>query len=77
VENLPLFEFLNRMHEFIPTASLAGQVILDGKDVYEPGVDVTKIRLRVGMVFPKAKSISIYDHKRECFIWIKTCSNKD
>ena len=44
---------LNRMHEFIPTASLAGQVILDGKDVYEPGVDVTKIRLRVGMVFQK------------------------
>ncbi len=44
---------LNRMHEFIPTAALAGKVILDGKDVYEPGVDVTKIRLRVGMVFQK------------------------
>ena len=44
---------LNRMHEFIPTASLAGQVLWDGKDVYEPGVDVTKIRLRVGMVFQK------------------------
>ena len=44
---------LNRMHEFIPTASLAGEVFLDGKDVYEPGVDVTKIRLRVGMVFQK------------------------
>ena len=44
---------LNRMHEFIPTASLAGEVFLDGKDVYEPGVDVTKIRLRIGMVFQK------------------------
>ena len=44
---------LNRMHEFIPTAALAGQVLLDGKDVYEPGVDVTKIRLRVGIVFQK------------------------
>jgi len=44
---------LNRMHEFIPTAALAGQVILDGKDVYDPGVDVTKIRLKVGMVFQK------------------------
>ncbi|MEY4206053.1 MAG: hypothetical protein RLZZ154_859 [Actinomycetota bacterium] len=42
---------LNRM--FIPTAALAGQVLLDGKDVYEPGVDVTKIRLKVGMVFQK------------------------
>ena len=44
---------LNRMHEFIPTASLAGEVFLDGKDVYVPGVDVTKIRLRIGMVFQK------------------------
>ena len=44
---------LNRMHEFIPTAALAGQVLLDGKDVYEPGVDVTKIRIKVGMVFQK------------------------
>ena len=44
---------LNRMHEFIPTAALAGEVILDGKDVYDPGVDVTKIRLKVGMVFQK------------------------
>ncbi|CAB4687678.1 MAG: phosphate ABC transporter ATP-binding protein [Actinobacteria bacterium] len=44
---------LNRMHEFIPTAALAGQVILDGKDVYDSGVDVTKIRLKIGMVFQK------------------------
>lgn len=44
---------LNRMHEFIPTAALAGQVMLDGKDIYEPGTDVTKIRLKVGMVFQK------------------------
>ena len=28
-------------------------MVLDGKDIYEPGVDVTKIRLRVGMVFQK------------------------
>jgi len=32
---------------------LAGEVFLDGKDVYEPGVDVTKIRLKIGMVFQK------------------------
>jgi len=44
---------LNRMHEFIPTAALAGEVLLDGKDIYQPGVDVTKIRLQVGMVFQK------------------------
>jgi phosphate transport system ATP-binding protein len=44
---------LNRMHEFIPGASMAGEVLLDGKDIYAPGTDVTKIRLKVGMVFQK------------------------
>jgi len=44
---------LNRMHEFIPGAAMAGEVLLDGKDIYESGTDVTKIRLKVGMVFQK------------------------
>jgi phosphate transport system ATP-binding protein len=41
------------MHEFIPTAAFAGQVLLDNKDIYEANVDVTKIRLQIGMVFQK------------------------
>lgn len=44
---------LNRMHEFIPGAAMAGQVLLNGEDVYASGVDVTKIRLKIGMVFQK------------------------
>ena len=44
---------LNRMHEFIPGAAMAGQVLLHGNDIYAEGVDVTKIRLKVGMVFQK------------------------
>ena len=44
---------LNRMHEFIPGAAMAGEVLLNGSDIYAPGVDVTKIRLKVGMVFQK------------------------
>lgn len=44
---------LNRMHEFIPGAAMAGQVLLDGKDIYAAGTDVTKIRLKIGMVFQK------------------------
>lgn len=44
---------LNRMHEFIPGAAMAGEVLLDGVDIYEPGTDVTKIRLKIGMVFQK------------------------
>ena len=44
---------LNRMHEFIPSAAMAGEVLLDGKDVYAKGTDVTKVRLQIGMVFQK------------------------
>jgi phosphate transport system ATP-binding protein len=44
---------LNRMHEFIPTAAMAGEVLLDGVDIYKQGTDVTKIRLKIGMVFQK------------------------
>ncbi len=44
---------LNRMHEFIRGSAMAGEVLLDGKDVYSDGVDVTKIRLQIGMVFQK------------------------
>ena len=44
---------LNRMHEFIPGAAMAGEVLLDGQDIYRSGVDVTKIRLGIGMVFQK------------------------
>lgn len=44
---------LNRMHELIPTAAMAGEVLLDGSDIYAQGTDVTKIRLKIGMVFQK------------------------
>jgi phosphate transport system ATP-binding protein len=44
---------LNRMHELIPGAGLAGSVFLDGEDIYSEEVDPTSVRLRVGMVFQK------------------------
>jgi len=44
---------LNRMHEFIPTAAMAGEVFLDGEEIYGPKVDATAVRLKVGMVFQK------------------------
>ena len=44
---------LNRMHEFVPEAQFAGEVLLAGNDIYAEGEDVTKIRLRIGMVFQK------------------------
>jgi len=44
---------LNRMHELIPSAGLAGEVLLDGKDIYGEAVDPVDVRIRVGMVFQK------------------------
>ncbi|MFC9690609.1 phosphate ABC transporter ATP-binding protein [Kribbella sp. NPDC056951] len=44
---------LNRMHELVPSASLAGRVLLDGDDIYEPERRITDTRKRVGMVFQK------------------------
>lgn len=44
---------LNRMHEFVPEAQFAGEVLLNGKDIYADGQDVTKVRLSIGMVFQK------------------------
>jgi phosphate transport system ATP-binding protein len=41
------------MHELIPTAGLAGSVLLDGKDIYDESVDPSQVRLKVGMVFQK------------------------
>jgi len=52
---------LNRMNDIIPGARLSGSVLLDGQDIYAPGVDVVAIRKQVAMVFqqpnPFPKSI--------------------
>ena len=49
-----LVRCLNRMHEVVPGARAEGRVLLDGEDIYEPGVDPVQVRRRIGMVFQKA-----------------------
>ena len=44
---------LNRMHEFIPKAAMAGEVLLHDGDIYDPSVNPAEIRLKIGMVFQK------------------------
>lgn len=44
---------LNRMHELVAGASVSGEVIWDGKDIYAPSMDATKVRRGIGMVFQK------------------------
>jgi phosphate transport system ATP-binding protein len=56
---------LNRMHELVPSASLAGEVRLDGEDIYDPARRPIESRRRIGMVFQKANpfpTMSIHDN---------------
>jgi phosphate transport system ATP-binding protein len=56
---------LNRMHEMVAGASLAGQILLGGNDIYDPGARPTDVRRRIGMVFQKPNpfpAMSIYDN---------------
>ena len=45
---------LNRMHEVIPGGRVEGEVLLDGDDLYGPGVDPVTVRSQIGMVFQRA-----------------------
>ncbi len=56
---------LNRMHEMVASAALAGQVLLGDTDIYDPGQRPADIRRRIGMVFQKPNpfpAMSIYDN---------------
>jgi phosphate transport system ATP-binding protein len=59
-----LLRSLNRMNDTIPGTRLVGQVLLDGKDIYDPEIDLAHLRQRVGMVFQKPNPFpqSIYDN---------------
>jgi phosphate transport system ATP-binding protein len=55
---------LNRMNDTISGTRVEGQILLDGKNIYDPDVDVVDLRKRVGMVFQKPNPFpqSIYDN---------------
>ncbi len=55
---------LNRMHDVIPGARVAGKVHYHGVDLYAPDVSATEVRRRIGMVFQKPNPFpkSIYDN---------------
>jgi len=55
---------LNRMNDIIADIRVEGDVLLDGKDIYGPGVDIVSLRRRVGMVFQKSNPFpkSIFDN---------------
>jgi phosphate transport system ATP-binding protein len=56
---------LNRMHQLVPGAAMAGEVLLDGIDIYDASQRLTEARRQIGMVFQKPNpfpAMSIYDN---------------
>lgn len=55
---------LNRMNDLVDGVRIDGKVVLDGEDIYDPSVDTTILRKKVGMVFqqPNPFPMSIYDN---------------
>jgi phosphate transport system ATP-binding protein len=59
-----LLRTLNRMNDVIPATRVEGEVLMDGRDIYEAGTDVVDLRRKVGMVFQKSNPFpkSIFDN---------------
>ncbi|MBO5094595.1 MAG: phosphate ABC transporter ATP-binding protein [Lachnospiraceae bacterium] len=55
---------LNRMNDLIENVRIEGTILLDGENIYDPAVDTTLLRKKVGMVFqqPNPFPMSIYDN---------------
>ena len=55
---------LNRMNDVVPGCRVEGDVLLEGEDIYDPSLDVVKLRAQVGMVFQKPNPFpkSIYEN---------------
>ena len=59
-----LLRTLNRMNDLVEGCRIKGEILLDGKDIYDRGMDINLLRKRVGMVFQKPNPfpMSIYDN---------------
>ncbi|MCS6816280.1 MAG: phosphate ABC transporter ATP-binding protein PstB [Blastocatellia bacterium] len=49
-----LLRAINRMNDLIPDTRAEGRILLDGENIYDPQVDVVRLRRRVGMVFQRS-----------------------
>ncbi|MEI7757261.1 MAG: phosphate ABC transporter ATP-binding protein [bacterium] len=67
---------LNRMHEFIPSAAMAGEVLMNGNDIYASGIDAAAMRLKIGMVFQKPNPFPAMTIKENVLSGIKLANLK-
>ncbi|MEO3936343.1 phosphate ABC transporter ATP-binding protein [Dermatophilaceae bacterium Soc4.6] len=72
---------LNRMHELVPSATLSGEVLLDGDDIYARQMRAQQVRARVGMVFQKPNPFPAMSIRDNVLSGLKLggmqCSDKD
>ena len=59
-----LLRCFNRLNDLVDAAKVEGEILIDGDDVYDPSIDITELRKRVGMVFQKSNPFpkSIYEN---------------
>jgi phosphate transport system ATP-binding protein len=59
-----LLRVMNRMYALYPNQRADGEVLISGRDILSPSVDVAELRYRVGMVFQKATPfpMSVFDN---------------
>jgi len=59
-----LIRCLNRLNDLIDNVTIEGTIKIDGLDIYDPNLDVTELRKKVGMVFQKSNPFpkSIYEN---------------
>jgi phosphate transport system ATP-binding protein len=59
-----LLRVINRMNETIPKVKVSGDVLLDGKSIYDGDIDLRQLRKRVGMVFqrPNPFPLSVFEN---------------
>lgn len=59
-----LLRCFNRLNDLIDGTRVEGEILIDGVDIYDPGIDITELRKNVGMVFQKSNPFpkSIYEN---------------
>ncbi|GAA1146140.1 phosphate ABC transporter ATP-binding protein PstB [Ornithinicoccus hortensis] len=67
---------LNRMHEVIPGGRVQGEVLIDGKNLYGPGVDPVNVRREVGMVFQRPNPFPTMSIKENVLAGVKLNSKR-
>jgi phosphate transport system ATP-binding protein len=70
-----LLRCLNRMHEVVPNTRVEGEVLLDNANLYDPGVDPTALRRRIGMVFQRPNPFPTMSIKDNVLAGVRLAGN--